>query len=299
MDDTVAFKQQFDQAIERDIDAKLAAHKAKVARVKAGRSALMALKAPTPSPLYMLSVGDSWFDYPLVGNGPLPGQTDVISQLEAMGTQNPLIANVAHWGYSAIEELALPRQERMVQTLADADNWSSSGKPDAILMSGGGNDIAGDNFCIYLDFNDGRSTGLDPARFAGVIASIKVSYLDLFSFRDQYAPGVPIFGHDYDFPTPNGVHPICSGPWLQPSLAYRGWTDVQKGAAIVKAALQAFSALLVSLEADPANNFHLVPTQGTLAAGEWANELHPTPDGFKAIAAKFEVALRAKFPGRI
>jgi hypothetical protein len=299
MGTTVDLKRQFDQSVEQDIDHRLNAHKAKVARVKVGRTAMAANLAAIPEPLYMLSVGDSWFDYPLVGNGPLPGQTDIIAQLESMGAQNPLIANVAHWGYATTDELSLPKQERMVQTLQDKDNWSDSGKPDAILISGGGNDIAGDNFCIYLDFNDGHSTGLNLARFAGVIDSIKASYLDLFSFRDQYAPNVPIFGHCYDFPTPNGVHPICTGPWLQPSLAYRGWTNVPAGANIIKSALQQFRTLLTGFASTPAYNFHLVPTQGTLKPGDWANELHPTPDGFSAMAKLFVTALAAKFPGRI
>ena len=40
-------------------------------------------------------------------------------------------------------------------------------------------------------------------------------------------------------------------------------------------------------------------TPGTLTDQQWANELHPTPDGFAAIAAKFVDALRLRFPARI
>ena len=47
---------------------------------------------------------------------------------------------------------------------------------------------------------------------------VKASYEDLFLFRDRNAPGVPIFGHCYDFAIPNGKHPICAGPRLLPSL---------------------------------------------------------------------------------
>ena len=86
---------------------------------------------------------------------------------------------------------------------------------------------------------------------------------------------------------------------MKPSLDYRGWTDLAAGTAIVRTALVAFNALLTRLAADANNNFHLVPTQGTLAPTDWANELHPTPDGFKAIAARFVTALAAAFPGRI
>ena len=57
--------------------------------------------------------------------------------------------------------------------------------------------------------------------------------------------------------------------------------------------------MLTTLAATPANNFILVPTQGTLGPADWANELHPYPAGFNAIATKSQAALRARFPGRI
>lgn len=62
------------------------------------------------------------------------------------------------------------------------------------------------------------------------------------------------------------------------------------------------SAALPSLTAPPPhpkNNFILVQTQGTLAATDWANELHPGPAGFQKLAQVFVTALRAQFPGRI
>jgi len=52
------------------------------------------------------------------------------------------------------------------------------------------------------------------------------------------------------------------------------------------------------LEADAANNFHLVNTQGILTRAEWANELHPVPEGFQKVAQKFADALAARFPTR-
>jgi hypothetical protein len=36
----------------------------------------------------------------------------------------------------------------MITALQDNSNWLESGKPDAILFSGGGNDVAGDQFCV-------------------------------------------------------------------------------------------------------------------------------------------------------
>lgn len=38
---------------------------------------------------------------------------------------------------------------------------------------------------------------------------------------------------------------------------------------------------------------------GTLAADEWANELHPYPGGFARLAGKFLDEPRKAFPGRL
>jgi hypothetical protein len=51
---------------------------------------------------------------------------------------------------------------------------------------------------------------------------------------------------------------------------------------IVRQALADFKDLLMKLAGEPANNFVLVDTQGTLAPADCANELHPYPQGFKA-----------------
>ncbi len=123
---------------------------------------------------------------------------------------------------------------------------------------------------------------------------VEASYQDLFLFRDRNAPDVPIFAHCYDFPIPNGKHPLCAGPWLLPSLTFAGWNTAQ-GISILKQALIAFRSMLVGLANTPANKFILVDTQNTLAPEEWANELHPYSAGFKKIAQKFVDALRAHF----
>ena len=57
--------------------------------------------------------------------------------------------------------------------------------------------------------------------------------------------------------------------------------------------------MLVSLAADSKNNFILIDTQGTLHPAEWANELHPFPEGFQKFASRFLGALSAQFQGRI
>lgn len=296
---SLALREQLRDSIKSEIAERTRIHQSKIAALRTSRARLSAAGVPAPTtPLVMLAHGDSWFDYPLDGNSLSLPSTDVIAQLESMGNINPAIQNVSHYGDATSEEMSLPKQERMIESLQDPANWLSSGKPDAILFSGGGDDIAGNQFCIYLDYANVAANGLNAARFQDVLAMVQGSYLDLFAFRDRYAPGVPVFGHCYDFPIPNGVHPICAGPWLQPSLTFAGW-NVTQGTTIIHQALLDFRTMLMGLASSPVNQFVMVDTQGVLASGDWANELHPYPGGFSKIASIFVNSLRTYFPGRI
>jgi len=299
MTDTL-IPQQVSEQIESDIAQRTKEHQATIARLKASEdhAHTFAEKVPLKTPLILLAHGDSWFDYPLNGNDVTIGTTDVIAQLTVMGDTPPVTLNISHYGDATTDELSLPKQQRMISALSDQSNWMGSGKPDAILFSGGGNDIAGDQFCIFLDYAAPGVSGLNKQRFQEALGMVVASYRDLFLFRDRYASGVPIIGHSYDFPIPNGAHPLCAGPWLLPSLQYCNWS-VQEGTAIVKEALTEFGAMVKNLASDRTNNFILVPTQGLLKLEDWANELHPYPAGFKTIAGAFLKTLAGRFPQRV
>ena len=293
MDQQEFVQEAAQRRIDEDIAKRIKVHQANIERLETARESAGNLEAAVVNrPLVMLAQGDSWFDYPLTGNGFPFVDTDVIAQLRRIGAMPPTILNLAHHGDAATDEMSLPKQQRMIAALRNKANWLD-GKPDAILFSAGGNDIAGDQFCIFLDFNDGHAAGLNKNRFTKALGMVEACYLDLFALRDRVAPGVPIFGHCYDFPIPNGAHPSCVGPWLKPSLDFCNWT-VAKGTVIVHDALAAFRDVVKRLADVPANNFHLVDTQGTLKPADWANELHPDPAGFKKIAQKFADALKAK-----
>ena len=194
--------------------------------------------------------------------------------------------------------LGLSNQKQYVTDIADSSQWLN-GSPDAILVSGGGDDVVGDQFIVYLDYFGGNLSN----RIQGVVDSIEASYQALFSFRDLHAPTTPIFGHCYDYASPNGVGVVFQGPWLQPSLSFSGY-NYAEGLAIVKDAIDQLYAMLNGLASVKKNNFFLVDTRGTLTRDAsqplgFANEIHPYSAGFLALANKFVPALRAVFPARI
>lgn len=242
--------------------------------------------------LNLFADGDSWFDYPL----PLPTRSDVCEQLRHVGNLSPIILSLAHHGDASTSTLGVTKRQRIIDTL------SNEGPFDGILFSGGGDDIVGDQFCLWVKSKQhsiAAEDGLNIARFRDMLGVVESAYIDLIEVRDLKAPGVPIFVHAYDFAQPTGKGVCTVGPWLKPSLVYKGWADLEEGAIIVASALKEFDRLLTSIESRYAD-FIYVRTQGALTpSSDWANELHPTPDGFKKIASKFYVALKTRFPDRI
>jgi hypothetical protein len=282
-------------AIQSEKDDRIRAHQARVA---ATRRMSMALAAGQQgATLNLIAQGDSWFDYPLPV--PIVDQSDVIAHLKRLPSMAPEVLSLAHHGEAAEDMLGVKKLHELVAQLTDPAN----GQFDAILFSGGGNDLAGDQFRLWVNeaaaVGSNSADGLNAKRVDCILGVVRAGYEDLMATRDEVAQGVPIFAHSYDFAIPSGIGVACAGPWLRPGLDDRGWADPVAARAIVKALLLQFDSMLEGFAATAANNFCHVRTQATLADGQWANELHPTPAGFATIAAKFVEALRVRFPGRI
>jgi hypothetical protein len=287
------------QQIQSDIDARKAEHRRQLDQTRKQFAGSLF------QPLNLVAVGDSWFDYPVPSLGHLP--TDVIVSLTGLLNLDPHPLKLAHYGDATTTLLGTSKRDRVVATLQDPAHAPF----DAILFSGGGNDLVGDAFRFWLqdadavDHNAGKAVNEDA--FADILDIVNRAYLDLIEVRDLYAPNAYLFLHQYDFATPTNVS-VCNGlvgPWLHPSFADRGWTtfDVDPnffatGRGIVSTILREFSAMLAKLP-NPSKNIVVVSTQTTLDPDtDWANELHPTYDGFQKIARKFQQALHATFGDR-
>lgn len=247
-----------------------------------------------PPPLRVLVEGDSWFDYPVPGGG-----GGVIVQLKEHYIRNLVVANMASAGEEVRQMLALSQRLELEKRLSETN---PDLKFDALLFSGGGNDIVGEQFCLWLQ--DGRpdvppESLVDGPRLAAALGMIKAAYEDLFHIRDRLSPNTKIFLNGYDFPKVTGI-PLCGyGPWLKPSLDYRKVTDPAVQYAVVRTVLMRFAETLDRLAGDYRDVF-LVPTQGKLNPDtHWANEIHPTERGFRVIARVFCQALHDQFRDRV
>jgi hypothetical protein len=245
--------------------------------------------------LRILAEGDSWFKYPL---GPIshPLRDGVIFHLsQLLGYP---IANMAHPGEEVRRMLGLVNRQDIAKRLRDPRI-----RFDALLFSGGGNDLVGDQLIIWL--KDSLPPALDNAAIQGALAVLEAEFRELVLIRDKWSPDTVIFVNCYDFPAVTGIPAPCNiGPWLKPSLDYlygeAGQPVPADEDAVVKKLLEGFMAMLQKVASDPSvKNFEVVMTQGTLEPGDpadWQNEIHPSSAGFRKIAKVFQAALLAKFP---
>jgi hypothetical protein len=253
-----------------------------------------AAAAPAPQPLQIFAEGDSWFDYPipLFGGG-------IIPRLERL--LGVPILNLAKAGDEVRFMLGVDERKILVKQLTDG--CPAGGPWDALLFSGGGNDIVANPMALWVrDFNSSLPAKdlIHQSRFESALALVRAGYEDLIAVRDAASPGTHLIFHGYDFAIPDGRGVCFMGPWLKPTFDLRKFPVASpRRREVVKAMLEQFAALLKTLEANKRVTF--INGQGTLAPNpsSWHNELHPSKDGFNKFAAVFHAKLKTLFPGRV
>jgi hypothetical protein len=287
--------------IERDRAKRFAKYRAQTERPTEPPSPGVALRAAVEvagkENLRILAEGDSWFEYPL----PVTHGDGVIYQLQQLLGYD--IANMAQHGLEVEQMMGLSIRKEIITRLSDPGI-----RFDALLFSGGGNDIVGDQFCIWLKDSPpvpAPAQMLDLNAVNSALAILEAEYRELVDLRDQFSPQTVIFVNAYDYPPVTGIGVCGAGPWLKPSLDYAyqhlGVADPSPNDefVVVKSLMQMFGAMLARIAADPAvQKFIVVPTQGTLTpdASDWQNEIHPSSTGFVKIAEKFQSSLASVFP---
>jgi hypothetical protein len=254
-----------------------------------GRRAL----ASAPAPLQVFAEGDSWFDYPVpfFGGG-------VIPRLEkSLGVP---ILNLATAGDEVRYMLGVKERKLLIDQFVRG--CPAGGAWDAMLFSGGGNDIVDNPMALWIkDFNATLPPAalVHQARLDAALALVRAGYEDLIGLRDSLSPRTRLFFHGYDFAIPDGRGICHLGPWLKPTFDLRGYPTQASRFAVTKILLQQFAAMLQSLTSHPRVTF--INGQGTLAPqpSSWHNELHPARSGFNAFAALFHQALKTAFPTRV
>jgi lysophospholipase L1-like esterase len=243
----------------------------------------------------LVAEGDSWFDYPF---------HDVLRILEDHHGYE--VESVAHWG-DRVEEMAYTGGQLEEFTRRIEKVLRNGSIPRAILLSGGGNDISGDEFGMFLNHAASAIAGLNRTVMDGVINErVKIAYVTIISkitnvCQMRIGHPLPIILHGYDHPVPDGRGflggwGLLPGPWLEPGFREKGFDQLQQRISIAKELIDSFNTMLNEVKSLPEfAHVHYIDLRGTLSVdavddkykNDWANELHPTEGGFEKVTSKF------------
>lgn len=241
----------------------------------------------------IVAEGDSWFNY-------LPG-TDLIDclrehhhyRIDKYAEAGDTLENMVYGTRidNSFQPLN-PTIDRVLARIAEV-------QPKVFLFSGGGNDIAGDEFESYLNH---QASGLPVLRENFVEYMIdqvfRQCFVDLIAKVSTKSPGTHIVAHGYGHtePTGRGVQWALfrfAGPWLRPALARKGIFDSKIGYSAVVEIIDRYNAMLSNL-ASAHTGFHHVDLRPVLdPAQDWANELHLRNSAFARAAEKIHQSISA------
>jgi lysophospholipase L1-like esterase len=243
----------------------------------------------------LVAEGDSWFDYPW---------HDVLQMLDDRHGYD--VESVAHKG-DRVESMAYSGQLLAFASLIEKLVRQGS-VPDAILLSGGGNDVAGDEFAMLLDHAASPRPGLNDQVVSGVIDQrVRDAFVAILAAvtkvsRARTGSVIPIIVHGYDHPVPDGRGVLggwgpLPGPWLRPGFHDKGFSDPQECIDMAAELIDRFNLMLQRVAGMPEfEHVRYLDLRGTLSNGSnyktwWANELHPTERGFAAVADRFAAVI--------
>lgn len=246
-----------------------------------------------PRPV-LVSVGDSWFQFPVFLDDLIDQLGDAYS-IWSLDVAGDTLANMI-------------LKER--RHLAGLRRWS--GKACALLLSGSGNDIVGEDpdgisvlTKILRPFEAGKPAAwyVDTAEFRRRLLALETCFREVFECVAAEFPNVPVICHGYDHAIPAGPddprRPLWAkaDQWLAgPMSGGLGIYDPQLQSEIVKTLIDKLNEMLSSLCGGNAHgtfpNAWYVNARGAVR-WHWADELHPTDAGFSDVARCFRGVLDA------
>jgi hypothetical protein len=273
-------------------------------------------------PVRFLAQGDSWFS---IGALP-PWATSNILQQMTLGFDACAI-NCAHPG----RELAHMVDWKTDQDFLDLLTGRIAYRWDAILLSGGGNDLiaAAATLPVQADGQavppaqrlflkpdewgppeKGAERYLSEAGWATFAAHLAPQFGDVLAYRDRDVNrSVPLFCHTYAYPQPRNAPAAPGvGPWLYPSVMAYG-IPAADWLGVATALMDRLAALLrrtiATLITQGHERVYLVDTRAALVpaqpgttgpSNDWENEIHPTAGGYRKLAALWRPVIEAQLP---
>jgi hypothetical protein len=222
--------------------------------------------------LKLLAEGDSWFLYPIL-------LKDIIDNLN----HDYAVYSVAAAGDTL---------ENMLRGTTELAATIKEHGFHGMLLSAGGNDIAGDPLRSYLVANPvpKSASGYLNDQFGAFIGSTREKLDSLFGGLLGQFPDLKIFCHGYDYPFPRKM-----GLWLEPAMAGLGVPGAMQ-VPVLRIMINRYYEMLGSLVERYRGRLFLVDCRGSVGAiREWFDELHPRNPGYTRAADRFRGAIDRAF----
>ncbi|MBX9651649.1 MAG: cytochrome P450, partial [Xanthobacteraceae bacterium] len=257
-------------------------------------------KRLTTTAIPLATLGDSWlFQFP-----PIIFRPSLTSSLKTLG----YVVGTSHRFGTPGARL---QQMASASSLEDLRNCfknpdPSEPAPQALVIGGGGNDvvyrynIAPKESPLYKMLRQPPAAGEDllieevvHAFIDVAIANFYRAILNCVVHELKDFTNIPILIHGYDHSIPDGRKDPASGPWLAPIFSAAGITDLTVSREVVRRLIDRVGRMVATVAAEYPGRVFPVATAGKLELDPryqqdykllWANEFHPSQDGFDVLA---------------
>lgn len=247
----------------------------------------------------LVAEGDSWFDFPL------PTRVDLLDALDELGRRTVSLAyrgdtleNMIYGTQGADGRPEGSDLDRLVTLIGEVE-------PAAVLFSGGGNDVAGDEFHAFLNHRLSNRTELREGFLREYVREyMRDAYRRAIEVVGAAAPDAKFIVHGYAHAKPTGVGIgrifgwNLVGPWLKPALDATGY-DFEVGKELVRKVIDEFNGMLADLAGG--SNGRVVHVDFRPHVGEslddWSDELHLNNGAVRRAARVLDEAIAAALGG--
>ncbi len=247
----------------------------------------------------LVAEGDSWFDYSIAGLDIIDNLIRFFGyQIHNVAEAGDTLDNMA-WGTEYRRRGWRRREKPLEETLAAVKKY----RPRVVLLSGGGNDVAGEEFSSFLNH---KSSNQAAIRGDFVDYMIKTYFRSAFDHICEsiweFDDGIHIVVHGYGYAPPDGRGviriPLTNfqffGPWLRPALTAKGYTERRERQRIVMAMIDRFNEMLQAMAMDdPHGRIHYINLRPLIATSDWTNELHLSNSAYRRVAKEFDRVIRS------
>jgi hypothetical protein len=245
----------------------------------------------TSKHIKIVAEGDSWFDYPL--------SKDIIDWLAIEGyaiknlaKHGDILENIVYG--TDIKENIENKTKSLDKTLAAVKKH----EPSFVLLSGGGNDVVGENMIQFLNHQSSGMPLLRKKEFTNHVNGYVRSMIKLFCTKIwEVDNNIHILMDGYAYAKANGkaykkIWINWSGPWILPGMHQKAILSKTDHENIIKEMVDIFNDMLAGLS-DELSHFHHIDLRSFFPKDEqWDNEIHLTNEGYRSAASIYHFEMK-------